>query len=417
VKNFSISVIVGIRDGVNFASQISLNAPRLTRRLPCSCPKSQPVFNRDAVAIPNHKADVYSADFQKVTGTPLTLQLASSESESAGPPPTAQVPRTGADLIRATHPFQDEHRLVSWLLLVTTVASLACSLLAVVLIPWWPLKLFGGIICGLIQVRLFIFYHDVLHGAIFRKSRIAHGVMDLIGFYLVAPKRIWKESHDFHHQNNAKLMGSTIGSFPLMFRERMQEISSRKRLAYRIARHPITIFFGYITIFMFGMVISPFFRNPKWYWSGVVAALIHYSIFALAIWCFGWYIGCCAVLVPSFVAMGVGSYLFYAQHNFPTMKLSQRTEWSFNAAALDASSMFDMGRLMHWFTGNIGYHHVHHLNHRIPFYRLPEAMLAIPELQNPERTSWRIRDIMACFNLFVWDHTQGRMISRSEHST
>ncbi len=114
------------------------------------------------------------------------------------------------------------------------------------------------------------------------------------------------------------------------------------------------------------------------------------------------------------MATATGSYLFYAQHNFPGMRLCHRADWSFTGAALHASSMFSMGRIMHWFTGNIGYHHVHHLNPMVPFYRLPETMRAIPELQRPKTTSWRIRDIIACCQLYAWDHAQGRMLSRAE---
>ena len=76
--------------------------------------------------------------------------------------------------------------------------------------------------------------------------------------------------------------------------------------------------------------------------------------------------------------------------------------------------MFDMGPVGHWLTGNIGYHHVHHLNHRIPFYRLPEAMAAIPELQNPGRTSWHPREVMGCLRLALWDPEQERMLSFKE---
>ena len=76
--------------------------------------------------------------------------------------------------------------------------------------------------------------------------------------------------------------------------------------------------------------------------------------------------------------------------------------------------MFDMSPVMHWFTGNIGYHHVHHLNHKIPFYRLPEAMEAMPELQTPYRTTWRPSDMWACLRLKLWDPKQGRLITWAE---
>jgi acyl-lipid omega-6 desaturase (Delta-12 desaturase) len=128
----------------------------------------------------------------------------------------------------------------------------------------------------------------------------------------------------------------------------------------------------------------------------------------------GWFLGPLAafagVVLPLFVATGTGSYLFYAQHNFPTCELRGRDTWTYHHAALRASSMFDMPLWMHWFTGNIGYHHVHHLNHKIPFYRLPEAMAAIPELQTPGRTTWWPSDVAACLNLKLWDTEKNRLV-------
>ncbi len=73
-----------------------------------------------------------------------------------------------------------------------------------------------------------------------------------------------------------------------------------------------------------------------------------------------------------------------------------------------------LNRLMRWFTGNIGYHHIHHLNVRIPFYRLPEAMSAIPELQSPATTTLSFRDIRACFRCCLWDPELQRMVSYRE---
>ena len=120
------------------------------------------------------------------------------------------------------------------------------------------------------------------------------------------------------------------------------------------------------------------------------------------------------IVVPSFVSSAAGAYLFYAQHNFPGIELKDRREWTYHHAALKCSSMFDMSPVMHWFTGNIGYHHIHHLNHKIPFYRLPETMAAMPELQSPYRTTWRPSDMWACLRLKVWDAEQGRLITWAE---
>jgi omega-6 fatty acid desaturase (delta-12 desaturase) len=88
--------------------------------------------------------------------------------------------------------------------------------------------------------------------------------------------------------------------------------------------------------------------------------------------------------------------------------------WTYYRAALESSSYMRLNRLMQWFTGNIGYHHIHHLNIRIPFYRLPEAMAAIPELQSPVTTTLAPRDIIECFRASLWDEESQRMMSYRE---
>ena len=80
-------------------------------------------------------------------------------------------------------------------------------------------------------------------------------------------------------------------------------------------------------------------------------------------------------------------------------------------ASLESSSFIKFGPVMNWFTANIGYHHIHHLNPMIPFYRLPDAMKAIPELQNPIVTTLSPRDVLRCFRLKLWDPESNRMIS------
>ena len=116
------------------------------------------------------------------------------------------------------------------------------------------------------------------------------------------------------------------------------------------------------------------------------------------------------MIVPLLVASSLGAYLFYAQHNYPAARLKPRSQWSHVEAALHSSSFIAMGPLMNWFTGNIGYHHVHHLNARIPFYRLPEAMTALEELQSPGTTSLNPRDIAACLRLKLWSPEEGRFV-------
>ena len=322
--------------------------------------------------------------------------------------------RSGAELLAATKPFATEDRGTTWRLLAEVMLVWAACMTAILLVPWCAAKLAMAVVTGLVQIRIFIFYHDYLHGAILRKSRAAEIIMWLVGFYMLAVKSVWRETHNFHHKNNAKIIGSSIGSFPVLTVGMYRGLDPFTRLKYRFARHPLTIFLGYVPVFLIGMSLQPFRRNAKKHWQAPLALLVHFLGFAAAIYFLGLVTALCFLIVPTCVTLGAGSYLFYAQHNFPDIQLKGRRDWDYTFAALRSSSMFDMPGLMHWATGNIGYHHVHHLNHRIPFYRLPEAMAAIEELQHPGRTSWHVRDIKACLSLAVWDPDQQRMLTYSE---
>jgi omega-6 fatty acid desaturase (delta-12 desaturase) len=110
----------------------------------------------------------------------------------------------------------------------------------------------------------------------------------------------------------------------------------------------------------------------------------------------------------------LGAYLFYAQHNFPGVSFRTNKDWNYAKAALESSSYMKMNPVMQWVTANIGYHHVHHLNAKIPFYRLPEAMEKLPELQEVKTTTLQIRDIVACLKLKVWDPEENRMVTMKE---
>jgi omega-6 fatty acid desaturase (delta-12 desaturase) len=118
-----------------------------------------------------------------------------------------------------------------------------------------------------------------------------------------------------------------------------------------------------------------------------------------------------ACLLPIAIAAALGAYLFYVQHNFERSRILPLEQWSFDQAALESSSYLKLGPIMHWFTGNIGYHHVHHLNSHIPFYRLPEAMAATAELQHPAVTTPRPHDVLVCLRLNLWDPERQQLVS------
>ncbi|MGZ4779689.1 MAG: fatty acid desaturase family protein, partial [Thermoanaerobaculia bacterium] len=186
--------------------------------------------------------------------------------------------------------------------------------------------------------------------------------------------------------------------------------SRTQRLAYRIVRHPITILCAYLTIFLFSVTLLPLLRRPSRYWDSAVSLVTHGTVVA-TLWIFaGFDAVFFGLLLPMMMASALGGYLFYAQHSFPGMRILPDSEWSAERAALVSSSYLRLGPVLRWFTGNIGFHHVHHVNSLIPFYQLPRAMAAVPELQVPTVTTLKPRDVMACFGANLWDEANGRMV-------
>jgi omega-6 fatty acid desaturase (delta-12 desaturase) len=310
--------------------------------------------------------------------------------------------RAAKELLIASKAFASEHRSLSWWYLWTTLAILG-SLVACAVsdLPWF-LRLPSSVLAGLVSVRMFVIYHDYQHQAILRDSLIADVIMTLYGLVNLNPPSVWNRSHDHHHRHNSKTFGASIGSFPVMTTHAYAEASPSEKFAYAAARHPLVIALGYGTVFFWGMSLRPFWQNPRKHFDGLLAITFHFGLMAyMATW--GLDVVVLGLILPCCVSSILGSYLFYAQHNFPAAKLHERSEWSHVEAALHASSFTKMGPVMNWVTGNIGYHHVHHLNARIPFYRLPEAMHSLEELQSPSTTTLHPTDIVTCLQLKLWN--------------
>ncbi len=332
--------------------------------------------------------------------------------------------RTGKQLHDATRPFAVESPAKSWWYTGSTLCLLAIVLTGAGMISWWPARILLSILGGLLMVCAFVLYHDFMHGAILRKSRLGKLVYYLCGLILLTPPRSWRHSHNFHHANVGKpipvkekqfsLLTSDIGTVPLMTTDMWKLTTRWQRLRYRVSRNPLTILFANVTVFLLSLCLVPLLTQPRKFWDGALSLLIHGGIIAV-LWAFGGFqVAFFAFLLPFAIAATLGAYLFFAQHNFPGMKIVPTEEWSHFRAALESSSYLKLGPVMSWFSGNVGYHHVHHLNSRIPFYRLPEAMQAIPELQNATVTTLWPSDVIHCLRLSLWDTTTNQLVSYRE---
>ena len=266
------------------------------------------------------------------------------------------------------------------------------------------------VLTALLAVRLFVIYHDQQHRAILSKSRLADFFMRFYGILVLCPSSIWRASHDHHHAHNSKLLSAYIGSYPIMTKEQYRKSSGSERFKYLFIRHPLTILCGYFFAFLLGMVVLPLIRAPRKHYDCLLSLVLHAALVTLLVVKFGWLALLLTLVLPLFMGSAIGTYLFYAQHNFPDVIFKDKGGWTYEGAALESSSYLKTNPLMAWFTANIGYHHIHHLNHRIPFYRLPEVYRAIPELRQVKTTSLQPREILRCLSLKVWCVESQRMV-------
>ena len=322
--------------------------------------------------------------------------------------------RSGKELILATKPFAIDHPLRSWWYVLSTALLLAVALTGTLWNFNFPGKILCSILAGLLVLRLFVIYHDQQHQAILAKSGIASILMRIFGILALTPTSVWSRSHNHHHNHNSKLRGSNIGSFPIMTKEQFLKSPRGERAKYLFMRHPLTILFGYVFVFMGGFCIYPFIEEPREHYDCLIALVTHAVIGASLTVFLGWPTLLLTLIVPVFISGAIGSYLFYAQHNFPGVSFNDAAGWTYEKAAMESSSFMRTGRIMGWFTANIGHHHIHHLNARIPFYRLPEVLRNVPELQMPKTTSLNPMEIIRCLRLKVWDAESQQMVSLAE---
>lgn len=224
----------------------------------------------------------------------------------------------GKELIVATKAFAEEDRAKSWWYTLSTVALLLGSFSGAVA-PWsLAIRIPCSLLTSLLLLRLFTIYHDYLHHTIFKDSVPARILFTFFGLYTLNPPSIWKRSHDHHHKHNSNLNTSSIGSFPILTKDKFLALSKREQFKYLMVRHPLTIAAGYVFAFLWGMCLLSLIRNPSKHWDSAVALVMHVAVGVTLVLTLGWSAMFLGFLVPAIISSAMGSYLFYAQHNFPT---------------------------------------------------------------------------------------------------
>ena len=264
----------------------------------------------------------------------------------------------------------------------------------------------GGLI-----VRLFMIQHDCSHNAFFRSRRANNWLGRVIGVLTLTPHDLWRHSHRIHHANSGNLDRPRVGGIETLTVAEYEAMNRWQRLRYRLYRHPLVLFgLGPVYFFFLHNRLPIGFMSAGWMpWlstmgtNAAIAALV-----AGGIWLTGSITFLLAYLAIMLVASVIGVWLFYVQHQFEHTLWENESNWSFDKAALQGSSQYDLPPVLRWFTANIGIHHIHHLCSGIPFYRLSTVLRDHPELSDISRIT--LRQSFATVGLSLWDEDRHRLV-------
>lgn len=277
-------------------------------------------------------------------------------------------------------------------------------------ISYW-LTLGLGVINAGFMIRSFIIFHDCCHGSYFssRKWNDTFGL--LIGIMVFTPYDYWKHNHAVHHATAGNLDKRGVGDVETWTVQEYQSAPWWKRLGYRIMRNPFFLFtVGSSAMFL---IIHRFIRKnvgSRERRSVIITNIALLSIFLVLGFLFGFREIILVQMPIIVIGTSIGVWMFYVQHQFEGVYWERSDQWSFLRAGLEGSSFYKLPALLQWFTGNIGFHHIHHLGPRIPNYNLQKCYQENPEFQVKPLT---IMESLRCMRLNLWDEANKQMVGFS----
>lgn len=300
------------------------------------------------------------------------------------------------------------------------------STAAAFVVLWWialraldvsyVLALLVTLPASVMVMRMFIVQHDCGHGAFF-KSRIANNAVGIVlGIVTLTPYRYWSRQHALHHAGSGNLNERGFGDITTLTVREYLALGWFRRLCYRLYRNPLVLFGigpAYVFLLKHRFPFDLPFKKWRREWGSVMLTNVAIAVTVLLM---AWIVGLDRFLLVqlpiNLLTASVGLWMFYVQHQFEDAYWKPDETWSYEAAGLHGSSYLDLPRFLHWCTGNIGYHHLHHLCPRIPNYWLPRCFEALPELA--PRTRLTLWDGIRCLKLRFWDEESGRLIGFRE---
>ncbi len=319
---------------------------------------------------------------------------------------------TTTDLPKAVYPYVKPNRRKAIQQIVDTfVPYFAVWTLMVVTVQqgysyWITLAL--SVLASALQVRIFILFHDCCHGSFFA-SRRANRILGYVsGILTFTPFEQWRRSHATHHDTVGDLDRRGVGDIWILTIEEFQAASPWKRFMYRIVRNPIAMLLvGTPIIFLIDQRYFHKLDRKRERWSVIVTDIAILAMILVAGVTIGIRTYVVIQLPTMLIAGAAGLWLFYVQHQFEGVYWARHEVWDPMKAALEGSSFYKLPKLLQWFTGSIGFHHVHHVQQRIPNYNLERCYHDVLALQAVKPLS--IRKSLKCARLHLWDEKNQKL--------
>ena len=278
--------------------------------------------------------------------------------------------------IKIIAPYRNGNNRKSWWQVANTLVpylGLWIAMVYVFKINYW-LELPLIILAAGFLVRLFIIFHDCGHGSFFKSKHLSVGLGYFLGILTFTPYHRWHHAHLIHHQTVGNLDKRGTGDVKTLTVEEYLALSKSKQLYYRIYRNPFIMFgIGAPAIFL---ITNRFTRKAFTHREKISVYITNAGLVLLATAMY-FTIGLKTFLLLQipvmYIASVAGVYLFYVQHQFEDTHWYKDSDWDFKTVAINGSSFFKLPGIIQWFSGNIGYHHVHHLSSKIPNYRLQKC--------------------------------------------
>jgi acyl-lipid omega-6 desaturase (Delta-12 desaturase) len=296
---------------------------------------------------------------------------------------------------------------------VPFLALLYLMYLSLAVSVWLTLGL--GVLAGGFMVRIFIIQHDCGHGSFFRSRKANNRVGRFCSVLTMVPYYYWRRQHALHHASSGNLDHRGHGDMEIYTVDEYLKLSRRERFYYRAYRNPLVFLLlgPLVLLFIFNRLPLDRRQSTKAQRRNVHMTNLTMAGLFLAL---GFTIGFGHLLLIAlpvlYVAGGAGIWLFYIQHQFEHTYWKRGAEWNAARAAMQGSSFYKLPRVLQWFTGNIGFHHIHHLRETIPNYRLPRLFREDPEFQDVYTVT--VGSSLKTMFLSVWDEKQERLISFRE---